>query len=328
MAVISIDTKPVKSEDTKSDLVIKLEEEKPKKVKTEPTVSRSESVEVKPSLVKEETKAQDVKPVAVKMEQEDSKGALIKKEDSKPPMVSENSSIPNNSLLITVQKSPTTSLVVNVKPSMIIESSCKAEVKEEHGALNPKADEVAGVCTTENSNGRHGRHVSFDVGSEVGNDARSHSAATPPSNERGSTPMGDAAPMHVSPSPTSLDKIVKAEPTDVDMDTSSISTDQARPEKRKIVMEAVFVPSLASVPSRLAEAERKEAHQKLEQLRNSIVKKPKNTLTLDTIRDRLQGAYALYPIDLKGDILDVTARRDLIYKEYGGNPRLMYPTNM
>ncbi|KAJ7476964.1 hypothetical protein B0H11DRAFT_1305882 [Mycena galericulata] len=250
-------------------------------------------------------------------------------------MVSENSMIPSNSLLITAQN-PTTSLDADVKPLMI-EPGCKAEVKQEHGALNPKADEVTDVCTMENSNGRH---VSFEVGPEVRKDARSHSAATPPSNGRGSTPhedrapstiretlMGDAAPMHVSPSPMSLDKIVKVEPIDVDMDTGSALTDQARPGKRcKFVMEAVFVPSLAS--ARRAEAERKEINKKLEQLRNPIVKKPKNTptLSLDTIRDRLESiGYDPYPIDLKKDILDVTVRRDFMSKEYGGNSQAMCP---
>ncbi|KAJ7721341.1 hypothetical protein DFH07DRAFT_932839 [Mycena maculata] len=110
------------------------------------------------------------------------------------------------------------------------------------------------------------------------------------------------------------------------MDLSSTPM-EARPEKRhRVFMDAVIIPTLASV--RRAEAERKEIHRKLELLRNPIVKKPKNTptLCLDTVRARLEPiGYDLYPIDLEKDIRDVTVRRDFMSEHYGGNPQETYP---
>ncbi|KAJ6544251.1 hypothetical protein B0H19DRAFT_1170080 [Mycena capillaripes] len=120
--------------------------------------------------------------------------------------------------------------------------------------------------------------------------------------------------------------IVKDEEMDIDL----VATDMTRPEKRRrVLMDAVILPFVRSVRVH-ADAERNAIDQKLEQLRNPKVKKPKDTpiLSLDTIRSRLRQhniSYEPYPIDLERDILDIAVTRDFMCKTYGGNRQVARP---
>ncbi|KAJ6579559.1 hypothetical protein DFH09DRAFT_1146900 [Mycena vulgaris] len=212
-----------------------------------------------------------------------------------------------------------TDLKVNTAPKMEVKDEKTTTVIEsERGELTPS-------------------HRDGSLAEDSSEDHSTYPTPATPEPDVSATPDAEelvlptpAAPARKAPQTARTAPVVhiKAEPIDIDIESASNSAELARPEKRRrIFMDGVVVPSIASVRSR-AEAERQEIHRKLEQLRNPIVKKPKNvpTLSLDTVRARLESiGYEPYPIDLEKDILDVTVRRDFMAEEYGGNAQMTYP---
>jgi len=104
---------------------------------------------------------------------------------------------------------------------------------------------------------------------------------------------------------------------------------ELRPTKRKrVVLDAVVVPTLASILAKHPRVITKEEKEKqMKKLQNPKVKKAKGTFSLVTVWDRLNGiGREPYPIPLEHSIASVMVSRDFLSSVYGGNQQQTFPS--
>ncbi|RDB20275.1 hypothetical protein Hypma_012567 [Hypsizygus marmoreus] len=149
---------------------------------------------------------------------------------------------------------------------------------------------------------------------------RSASDATSPPRNSGHND-NPAIDLDFAPSATNR------EPLNSDLQGAPLRDATNRPKRRRIIMDAVEVPTLESIigdqNSRNIEAEDK----KWKQIHNPAVKKKEGlTLSEDTVRARIRViGFDLYPIPLDKAILDFTVKKPFMCHQYGGNLRNTFP---